>query len=420
MKKIILVFASILVVALALYSIFNTTKKSVPITDQWVDQKLVEWKPNGTTHAVIGGVLDSVSYGHVGQSYVINGVIAENVRMLAESNMSVIRIDMNYGPWLENNTAAIKKYDFAVDEIRRNGKELMIADAAAESYRTTRKVTWGQFKKEWIERVSVLAARYKPDYYVVVKEPGWYWLMPSDAIVSQPWTKLNDWVNLTEDLIKTVKEASPSTKVAIATPGNTLYHDKAGDIILNYYKAATKMEGLDIIGTDNYGVRDFEDTERFLNETSLNGKQFWLLETWSGTAINSTYLQDPSRENLDAKFARAATYFTEKFGGKGVVFFYTRYLASYGDQPENASLVDFYKNRTEIFYEVQRLSRAEISCAVNTTNQICTAQYNPVCGWFDPAKIQCIRYPCAQTFSNSCFACSDDKVKYYTQGECPA
>ncbi|MEK6945362.1 MAG: hypothetical protein AABW63_01060 [Nanoarchaeota archaeon] len=51
---------------------------------------------------------------------------------------------------------------------------------------------------------------------------------------------------------------------------------------------------------------------------------------------------------------------------------------------------------------------------------VCTEIYSPVCGWFDSSKIQCIKYPCAQTFSNSCFVCMDEKVEYYTEGECPA
>ncbi len=50
---------------------------------------------------------------------------------------------------------------------------------------------------------------------------------------------------------------------------------------------------------------------------------------------------------------------------------------------------------------------------------VCIELYQPVCGWFDSEKIQCIKYPCAQTFSNSCFACIDNKVLYWTEGECP-
>ncbi len=51
--------------------------------------------------------------------------------------------------------------------------------------------------------------------------------------------------------------------------------------------------------------------------------------------------------------------------------------------------------------------------------EVCIQIYDPVCGWFDPEKIQCIKYPCAQTFSNSCHACADEKVLYWTEGECP-
>ena len=50
----------------------------------------------------------------------------------------------------------------------------------------------------------------------------------------------------------------------------------------------------------------------------------------------------------------------------------------------------------------------------------CVKIYKPVCGWFDPEHIQCIRYPCANTYSNSCLACSDEKVLYWTEGECPS
>lgn len=49
---------------------------------------------------------------------------------------------------------------------------------------------------------------------------------------------------------------------------------------------------------------------------------------------------------------------------------------------------------------------------------ICIELYAPVCGWFSP-EINCIKYPCAQTFSNSCFACSNGNVEYYIPGECP-
>ena len=49
----------------------------------------------------------------------------------------------------------------------------------------------------------------------------------------------------------------------------------------------------------------------------------------------------------------------------------------------------------------------------------CTKEYVPVCGWNNPAKIQCIRYPCAQTYGNKCEACASENVISYSEGECP-
>ncbi len=49
----------------------------------------------------------------------------------------------------------------------------------------------------------------------------------------------------------------------------------------------------------------------------------------------------------------------------------------------------------------------------------CDAVYDPVCGYFDPAKIQCVKAPCGQTYSNGCQACHDAKVKFWESGECP-
>ena len=48
----------------------------------------------------------------------------------------------------------------------------------------------------------------------------------------------------------------------------------------------------------------------------------------------------------------------------------------------------------------------------------CITLYKPVCGWFSD-NIQCIKYPCAQTYSNLCEACKNIEVSYFTEGECP-
>ena len=72
------------------------------------------------------------------------------------------------------------------------------------------------------------------------------------------------------------------------------------------------------------------------------------------------------------------------------------------------------------FEVISTTSSERINCTNESRNaDACIEIYQPVCGWSDPEKIQCIKYPCANTYSNSCFACQDENILYYTQGECP-
>jgi hypothetical protein len=48
----------------------------------------------------------------------------------------------------------------------------------------------------------------------------------------------------------------------------------------------------------------------------------------------------------------------------------------------------------------------------------CANETAPVCGWFND-YVKCIKYPCASLYANSCEACKNPNVGYYTEGECP-
>jgi hypothetical protein len=60
-------------------------------------------------------------------------------------------------------------------------------------------------------------------------------------------------------------------------------------------------------------------------------------------------------------------------------------------------------------------------CPDTNRPQVCTTEYNPVCGQVDNG-IRCIRAPCPstdnRTYANGCVACSNPKVYGYWQGEC--
>jgi len=57
-------------------------------------------------------------------------------------------------------------------------------------------------------------------------------------------------------------------------------------------------------------------------------------------------------------------------------------------------------------------------CNASQRGQSCEDGYNPVCAWYNQS-IKCVKYPCAGTYANSCEACRDVKVAYWTEGPCP-
>lgn len=71
------------------------------------------------------------------------------------------------------------------------------------------------------------------------------------------------------------------------------------------------------------------------------------------------------------------------------------------------------KNSNQTFTEI-----IEHFCLESETADFCTTIYEPVCGL---VQVECITAPCppvAQTFSNSCFACQNERVLYWIEGEC--
>jgi hypothetical protein len=48
---------------------------------------------------------------------------------------------------------------------------------------------------------------------------------------------------------------------------------------------------------------------------------------------------------------------------------------------------------------------------------VCFELYRPVCGWFYK-NISCLNPPCNLIFNNECYACKDERVEYWTFGNC--
>lgn len=76
--------------------------------------------------------------------------------------------------------------------------------------------------------------------------------------------------------------------------------------------------------------------------------------------------------------------------------------------------------------EVVRVIREDLStqellaCRPSQRNaDVCTSEHSPVCGYRNFPE-NCDAEVCQETFSNSCNACSNTEILYYTPGPCTA
>jgi hypothetical protein len=60
----------------------------------------------------------------------------------------------------------------------------------------------------------------------------------------------------------------------------------------------------------------------------------------------------------------------------------------------------------------------EIECEEEERGIECDGVYKPVCGW-SGENVNCLVYPCANNYENSCRACNNRDVEKYTFGKCP-
>jgi hypothetical protein len=101
--------------------------------------------------------------------------------------------------------------------------------------------------------------------------------------------------------------------------------------------------------------------------------------------------------------------------GNSHFYRYDRMIAIYfGNDPQVEKVLESVMGK-----EFAGSAQTQHMCNHQAAGEVCMQIYSPVCGWADPTRIQCIRYPCATTYSNSCNACNDINVQYWTEGECP-
>lgn len=333
-----------------------SAQSSYSITQSWVDQQLAAWQPT-TVSPMQFGVPDlRISYANVYDAYNTPPVVNASLKMLEQTGAGMVRVDMGFDAFLANDTATIASFNTYVKWINDSGEKLVLADASAERYRSY-PLSWSDFKAQWEIRAYVLAKLYHPYAYIVVKEPGWYYPMISDASYNGQVYNASDWTVLTQNLITAVHLASPQTKVGVAVAAIDLYNDPAyagrTSFNLQYLEDVEKLQNLSFIGFDIYDIPGFEGTQQFLSQVGTGGKAVWIAEAWSA---DGTVVTDPTRSALDASWIRALYYFGLKEHAQVIEPFYTDLFASYGTPPENQTgLLQFYQERTPVFDEFSQI-----------------------------------------------------------------
>ncbi len=316
------------------------------ITQDWVNQKLVEWKPSSISPMDFGGVFTRASYDNIEASYNTPQVLSADLAMIESTGADYVRIDIGFDAWLQDNTAVKQELSTLASGIASDGKTLVIADAAAESYRHGGGLPWVQFQQAWINRVKTLAAAFQPAYYIVIKEPGWYVPMITDITTNPAAQDPNSWLNLTSYLASAVHSVSPQTRVGVSIAADSLSSNPS--LYVPYLQGVSSMSGVSFIGFDLYTATGYTLTQNFISQYGTGGKGVWIAEAWSADAPTAF---DSTRAQLDASWMWAAYYFGQQEHAQMIIPFFTDLFASYSlpTSTDSTQILSMYNQKTPVF-----------------------------------------------------------------------
>ena len=321
------------------YGCTDPANEQSGITCSWLSQQAVAWKP--ATNASIGWTAQFTEASYDNIEHTSNQTLFADLNMLVQSGASCIRIDIGYDPWLLPNVTAQNEMTSVVNAIRADGKCLIFADAGAETY-WTNKLPWSQFQTAWVSRVQALATLYHPDFYVVIKEPYWYFDMISDNTTAQVRNGTS-WSQLAQTLANTVQSVSPSTLVGVSTSFGAL----GKQFYVSFVSGTNAIPNVDFVGFDIYTVSDFTNTQSIIGASGLS-KNVWISEGWSTAGASVAFSSD--RASLDQLWIQDLYYFGLYIHATNINPFYTNCFSSYN--PSDLS----YTGRTLVFYEYQHLA----------------------------------------------------------------
>jgi uncharacterized protein (TIGR03437 family) len=184
------------------------------------------------------------------------------------------RIEFNPGYLSLRDPAVMTKYDALVQHIRQLGLMLAIN---VEYIPSQQPVTdFQEFQTEAVEGAAEIAARYKPDNFVIVHEP--------DTMAARMGiqTTVQDWDGFIRAVAPLVRQSSPHTRLGAgcyyAAPAGAAQAD--ADQENAYFQDFATIPDLDFLTMDIYNDNTFGQYQQWAQLAQAQGKGVYIEETW--------------------------------------------------------------------------------------------------------------------------------------------
>ncbi len=301
----------------------------------WLDQKLIEWKPYGAPKIGCG------TY-HVFASDDVfvrsdETVDIKFLEMLNETNCNLISLYIRPTPFYLQTT----RYMTLINKIKSDGNKLFVGLRFDD----------GQMS---ISEYDTLTQYYlynvinviKPDYFGIVIEPT--------TMEDKHGFDATDiqWIEYVKKYSDLSKQLNPGIKTVVAG------HKKE----LNFLQLCADIPSLDIIGFNIYDRLGIdpnldkyiiaEDFSIAIDYVNGKGKETWITETW--TSFKPT--NNPSDMPYDTKWIRIMIYYAINHNMKMYIPFFSGKFIIYTDSETEFTNALYSNTRTPLFTEYQNLT----------------------------------------------------------------
>lgn len=320
--------------------------------NNWLDEKLLEWKP--AEHKPMKFVGFHLPLSYELRPYTDSSDDLKFLDMLDELDVDVIGV----GAYISEDSQPeiIERGDILVNEIRKKNKELKVWHFGG---------VFGD-KDEYIEHgcygVEYIIRRWQPEYLSIVHEI---------SNQQEPYVTEEDWKEYIEVVANHAKNVAEDMGYNITTAVSL----QANPSEIDFADHLVDIPDLDIIGFDIYnkwglcedcpGGNALEDKIDLIHS---HKKEVWIEETWLSTQWDRPKtdppkrfegFDDPKRAHWDARWMWVITYYAQKHDVEAVEPFFTNYFILYPDYnpyEDEQRYVDDYKTalyegrRTPTFY----------------------------------------------------------------------